>query len=503
VGSVRRRRILETALCTLFFVLAGWQVIGPVPTGLPDNGDFAKVLSAMKVGPAPGTEAALANRYFSPDYVIQERFFWNAELPTSEYWVAKAAKRYAKWFLPDGRFDLRILGVLHALILGCALWLFLRSYRSDPFGIQVAAGLLLVFIFSDIEYVQFFSTPYADAAAIVFFCLFAAVALNVWRRRQTVSFWWVSAFAASGCLFLTSKLQHQLDVIPLCALAVLIALQSQSRRARAYFVLPVITFVAATCFMSMKTRGDYRADPIYAMVFTRLAGHSSHPLQILREFGIPSSYRQYVGTLPFQNGYLLDNPAQREFFVQTVDLGKVAGFYARHPGTAIHWLVNDLKEFAPDVNLKRWGVHRFRIADFEQHQADRRFTWWSSLRGAIQDQFWLFVPLLYAGALAVSFLAAIQTNVSRVFRSWPVLAAIAVVGAFTFAVSSLNDCIETARHIIVFQVATDLTIFLLLFDLVTYWRSRRAYGRSPAAVDEAVPTAAGQTVVSSSAPPSV
>lgn len=477
MASIRLRYLLEFTLCTWFFLLAAWQVAGPVPTGLPDNGDFAKVLSAMKIGPAPGTEQALANRYFSPNYSIDQRFLWDAELPTSEFWIAKAAKRYAKWFLPAGTFDLRILGILHTLIVGLALWLMLRSLRRETFTVELCAGLLLVFIFSDIEYVQFFSTPYADAAAIAFFCLFVGAALNVWRQGPRVTLFWMAAFAASGCLFLTSKLQHQLDVVPFVALAGIIAIRSNSKRVRFYCILPTLAFIAATIFMSTHTRRDYRADPIYAMVFTRLAGHSAQPEQILREFGIPASYLPYVGTLPFQKGYLLDDPAQRDFFVNTVTLRTIAGFYLHHPATAIHWLVNDLHEFAPDVNLKGWGVHRFRIADFDRHQNDTRFTWWSSLRGGIQARFWLFVPLLYFATLACCSAAAFVPKWALLLPNWPVVATISVVGALTFIVASLNDCIETARHIIVFQTSTDLIVALLLIDMASYLIARRTSRR--------------------------
>jgi hypothetical protein len=277
-------------------------------------------------------------------------------------------------------------------------------------------------------------------------------------------------------LFLTSKLQHQLDVVPFVALAGIMAVRSNSTRVRLYYMLPISAFIAATVFMSTHTRKDYRADPIYALVFTRLAGHSAQPEQILREFGIPANYLPYVGTLPFQKGYLLDDPAQRDFFVNTVPLRTIAGFYLHHPATAVHWLVNDLHEFAPDVNLKGWGAQRFRIADFELHQNDTRFTWWSSLRGGIQARFWLFVPLLYFATLTCCAAAAFIPKWALLLPNWPVIATISVAGALTFVVASLNDCIETARHIIVFQVATDLIIVMSFTNLVaslTLGRSSR------------------------------
>jgi hypothetical protein len=39
-------------------------------------------------------------------------------------------------------------------------------------------------------------------------------------------------------------------------------------------------------------------------------------------------------------------------------------------------------------------------------------------------------------------------------------------GASTFAVASLNDYVETSRHIILFQVCTDLLVVLLIMETI-------------------------------------
>jgi hypothetical protein len=465
-----RHRLLEILVCGLFLAIAGWQMAGPEPIGLPDNGDFPKVLAALNIGHEPQEIKQVGNdRYFAPSFLIDRRFHWEAGLPSSEFWVAKAAKRLALWFLPSGHFDLRLMGVVHAAILVLALWLLLRAYRTERFGLAVLAGLLLLFIFTDVEYVQFFSTAYADAASIVFFCLLVAISVNLCRAGSRMSLGWALGFTAAGFLFLTSKLQHQLAVIPLCALAGIFAWRASAKWVRRSLVAAAVVFLAATVWMAKHTRADYRADPIYNLLFLRLGPYSQPPTNVLREFGMPLQYSRYMGKLPFQQGYLLDDMTERRFFVNQVTLGAIVGYYLRHPGVAAHFLANDLQEFAPDTDLSGWpGMYRFRLADYQQHRTNTRFTWWSSIRRFTQGQFPWFIPLLYLLTLIICFLAATRKEFATAFEAWPVLGFLVLVGAITFSVVALNDCLESARHIIIFQTATDLSIFLLLMGAAKF-----------------------------------
>jgi hypothetical protein len=114
----------------------------------------------------------------------------------------------------------------------------------------------------------------------------------------------------------------------------------------------------------------------------------------------------------------------------------------------------------------------------QQHRNNNQpFTWWSSLRDSIQTRFWLFVPILYGAALGVCLVCAIYTlairrsaRAVRTPETWPLLAVLAIVGSTTFVVACLNDCIETSRHIIVFQVATDFILLLGILELINVLR---------------------------------
>ena len=400
------------------------------------------------------------------EYVISEHYRWIANLPSSEFWMAKAGKRLALWFAPHGQFDARDMGIAHALVMALALWLLVRAFRNRPLWQSILAAAILLFVFTDIEYVQFFSTGYADAAAIVFFCCFTGVVLNLCLNPALRNERWMLAFTFFGCLFLSAKLQYELGIIPLCALAAWFAWKTQDRRRSLFWALPVAAFFVTAMIMVTQTRHDYRADPIYAMIFSRLAPISHDPNQVLKDFGLSDKYRPYIGTLPFQKGYLMDDLTEREYFVDHITLGRVAGYYLTHPGMCFRVLSSDLKLVAPEVNLGNWENKRFRMSDYAAHKNDMRFKWWSAGRQKLAAGSWLLDPAIYAIAFLWTLGCLLRPRLAVLLPAWPVVGLLCFEGASTFVVASLNDYIETARHIILFQVSIDLLVFVFLMEMV-------------------------------------
>ena len=107
--------------------------------------------------------------------------------------------------------------------------------------------------------------------------------------------------------------------------------------------------------------------------------------------------------------------------------------------------------------------YHFRAA-LPSYRADTRFKWWSRLRRNIAAKEWLFNPFFYAVLFFLAITIALRPTVSARSATWPLLLLLCFEGASTFAVASLNDYVETSRHIILFQVCTDLLFVLLVME---------------------------------------
>ena len=89
-------RFLPWLPLVIFAVLIGIQLLGPVPFGLADNNDFARVLGPLRLWPAPWSvdPAHPAFTYFVNDYVVSDPLY-NTGVPSSEWLVAALAKKIA------------------------------------------------------------------------------------------------------------------------------------------------------------------------------------------------------------------------------------------------------------------------------------------------------------------------------------------------------------------------------------------------------------------------
>ena len=97
-----------------------------------------------------------------------------------------------------------------------------------------------------------------------------------------------------------------------------------------------------------------------------------------------------------------------------------------------------------------------------------RFAVWSGFRSALFAR-WPYHAVGWYVLFMGGAIATVRARASRpsVRLGWLGLG-IAVLGIGQFLVASLADCLETARHIFMFQVCTDLTVCLAAVWLVEY-----------------------------------
>ena len=468
--SARLNFILEVAVLTIFCLLCAYQIFGPVPIGLANNGDFAKVLGLFHV-----LEPPPEFRYFVPDLKIDPDKYYNAGLPASEILVAAVARLICKLLVPRYHFDLRVMGAIHLSVMLVAMALMLRAFRRFRLPSRLLCTGLLVFVWSDVEYVQFFNTAYIDAGAMVFYCLFVAVALNVVSDTNARHAGWMLLFTVSGLLFLTSKLQHVLLAVLLVPLTVLIAWRSENRTLKRVWLVAPVLFLVAAYLMARASDPLYRADPAWSLVFYRLAPGSRSPDLVLREFNINPAMKKFVGTFAYSPEVHIGDRAVRQYAVQTITMKRVVMYYLNHPDEGIRYLRSDWITFAPDVNLEDWAG-RFRKIDVDRGRTNKYFTWWSSARRLYGERLpWLIPALLVLNLLFCGCCAA-SAELRSKRPEWPILALLLLSATITFAVASLNDVLETARHITLSQFSIDLILLLdvmIMMETANSWHKER------------------------------
>ena len=450
-------RFLPWLPLVLFTGLIGFQLLGPVPFGLANNNDFARILGPLGLWPAPPFPNPLHPffAYFENDYVVSGPR-WDSGVPSSEWLVAALAKTIAKFVLPPGTFQLRLMGFIHAGMLTLALIIFLHALRTRALWVRSVAGLLLVFIWTDLRYVQQFNTAYTDAGAVMAFAVVFAIAIEC--LLVSARWFWASGFVLAGCFLLGTKTQHVTTLPFLLAFCVVAAFRAPRGRDRiAWLVAPVI-LLGTGVWMFANTPADYRTAPAFTVVFYKLAPLAPDPKAVLADFQMPApEFQKYIGHYAYEPIVPMDDDRFRSRIVSLVTPSSLGRFYLQHPDILRKVLLFDFRGSAPNVDLPNYG--HLREADVRSDKRPFELGYWSGFRRhlfavAPFHLIWLFgLVILIAGFCGVS------RRIRRLFPIWPVplLATLIAISSFVFA--SLLDAIETARHLVFFQTAADLTIF--------------------------------------------
>ncbi len=417
-----RRRILWLAVLLLPVIYQLWV---PPYVGLADNGDFAKVVGRYALQPVDaGPQTTFL--YFNRVWEKRPEAEW-----VSPYWgVAVPITRVALWLGGGKRFDMRWLGLVYLLLFGLGAWWLCRGHWL--------AALLAALLFTDAAYVTYWQSFYFDAATIVFtLMLFAA-----WRADNP----WGMTLGALG--FALAKAPHS-------PLAILLGLLLLAERRKQY--LPAaLALLLGGAWMLSSTRDEYKATAYYNLAFFKLAAVDPASLDALK---IRAEDRRLVGT----HAFMPDSPAQSAQWLQKFfppgGYGNVLRYYLTHPTVALRVMWADLAGEATQIRAVNLGNYE-RSTGVPPGTRSTAFGWYSASKN------WLF---RVAPWHVFGLIAAALYWLPRQPLTWAVLA----MAGYEFAVATLADACETYRHLLLFHLALDWLVFLL----ITRWletQSKRA-----------------------------
>lgn len=439
-GTIRIGLWLLAAIC---LTLQFWV---PPFIGLADNADFGKVAGHLAL--APVDKGASNFIYFQPNYLHTVKNYWDSPYESSEEVLGWTALQLAGARGEGSPFDIRWLGAVHAALWLAALAILLRQRR-------IAAVIAAVLIFTDVCYVSYLNTFYMDAAAISgFFILCAsacwtAAAEEPWPAQIVVC-------ALGALVYVTSKTQHALWVLlPVIFLAGT-GMRCKRSFTRRLALGSAAVVLAAGGYMLKTADPTNRAQALFNKLFFQI-GMAPGGAASLREVGVREDELRYIGTHSYAPGTPAGDQTWAQNFYAHTGYPRLAAWYVRHPSRAIGLLWSALSKDAPE--MRQNNLSNLRRQDTTgTHLRTKRFAVWSDFRSTLLRRWpWhmvLWYGLFLAGTAAVLF--AGRSGAER--RLAGVAAGVATLGLGHFALAALADCLETGRHLFLFQACTDVTI---------------------------------------------
>ncbi len=459
------------------FALLSWQLLLPGFIGLANNGDFLKVAGRQSLNAIDSDHSTFS--YFQPEWIRDPQFHWDSGLPSSENvfaWIASEIERHVS---DPTRFDIRWIGAIHMLgWLGgyCLLLRTLRNLKGWRWWIAVLASL---WIFMDVAWVSQFNTFLMDVAAMLALMTAIPAAIVLLQRPANTRAPMIMIFGSAMLLYVLSKGQHALLAPVPIFFMILIGRSAPGRERIAAFATAGIV-LAGAIWISAVTPAWYRDQSRFNLVFYRILPHATAPAEVAAELGLAPSDLQFVG----MHSFLPESPATKLEWSREFDkrggYGSVAKYYVHHPAVTFGFLWKDLREVAFQIRSENLSNFR-QQAGMPAGAMTTRMATWSDLRR------WMFIrlpahmPLWYALLLFGGSWLAIRTHDARTQALIRVIVFVAFMGLIEFLIASLTDSLDTSRHLLLFQLLTDFTLFYALVWSIDEFPTRVLSHRAPAA----------------------
>jgi hypothetical protein len=456
----------EVVCLIAFAVLTGVQLFERPIIGIADNGDFPKVLAPQKVCDADGGGDIFA--FVHARYVIKPECYWDSRLPSSESIVVWILKSVAE---ATGRnsFSITGAGKLHLPLIMAAFAVLLWCLHEASVWRRFCVPLLAIVIFTDVAYTGYLNSFFMDAASLVFLLPTVAMAA-AWIIRPRL--WLAAGYGLAGALFGFSKTQHAVTALLLAGLATWFATRAFRQRRRdgyCWAVSAVVVAASATAVIAM-TPSDYRAEPLYSLVFFRMLPHQANAGELLTDLDLPESDLQYIGTHAYNQGAPIMKGEWRLEFMNHLTYGRLGKFYLMHPQIVLGMIGGTLTHLVSEIRPVNMGNYE-REAGFPPYTRTRHFAWWSDLRWWTLKVFPAHIVIFYLLMGAGSVVCCCRAGWAARWPLYPLVLVLAIGGVLEFLFPTLLDGTETERHMFLFHVITELLIVSAFAGLAGLRRS--------------------------------
>jgi hypothetical protein len=421
-----------------------WQIFVPPVVGLANNGDFGKLIGRYGLGAPSENE-----HWFAPTkYTFDPRYRFKSGFESSERLLVARAIRLHKLLSDSPRFDIRVMGAVHAAVFLLALALLLPVLRPIPPAQRAAILAIVIFVFCDLMYSSAYNSFYMDTGAFLFLILAAVFFLRALVRRSRLD---AVAMVLCAALLVTSKTQHFLLGIPIAAFLLWKGPTLWPVRGGRWFAIASAAAVmAATVFSAKASPPDYGARGPYSVIFARILPESKDVSADLRVLGLDDSYRRYIGTHAYSPDAPMENAAFVREFQRRTSYGRLAWFWATHPARAWESL---------RFSLSGAGRQRANLGNFDSSTGvapfteSYRFAAWSSLKRRIFYEHGTLY-LIYFVVLAAVCVVSLRRRPPLGQAVWLLVS----MALLEMLVASLADAIDWIRHFYLYTALLDLLL---------------------------------------------
>ncbi len=465
------------ALAALFSAAIMIYVLFLFPVGMADNGDYYRVINGNGLYKLDRGQVDEYFEYFSTDYGIYQYYNeYESSLISSQTLFIRTALTLDKLFTKnDSIFDIRFLSAIIGIWAVFDIYM-LVNYATRFLGNRngYIAGALAVLIFADTGYTSYFNSFYAEGLVFVSFLGAAASALLIFQNRSRPRA--LLAFYIFNSLTLITAKQQNAPLGFLLGLLILPLIfhifRQQPHKTKS---LPIRkTVFAASCSLLLCGCGVlvYFSIPQEFVDINKFHSmtrgitiSSANPETALDHFDINPQYSLLDGAIYYERYPSVDVEGRelKTDFYPNYGFISVIIYYIEHPED-FSLLLNRAAKVAYIIRPDEMGNY-LRSAGKSPGQKTSFFALHSWLKRRIAPQTVGFICFWIAIVLGLNF-----ENKKQMM----VLGCAITLGLAQIVVSIIGaGDADLAKHIFLYNVAFDLTNYILVSTVFLKWIDRR------------------------------
>lgn len=466
----------------IYYIFAAFAILVYVlfadKAGIADNGDFNRILTPLWMDyPKDLTYNRLYFNFVNPEYAIIDAFpkIMPVYLNTHIVFVY-IAKILNVVLYSKELFKTAFLSGVYILILLYALYLILKSVKSDNMLLNIINYTLVTIVLLDRGNVLYLGSLYAEPAAFVSFALAIGMLMYILRYEKATAFNVFVLFAALT-LFLGAKVQYApLSVLFLPFVFFLVRFTDEKK---------VRNFIrVGAAVMLIITYGIYLIQPSYLDEVTTfdsvfcgiLVGDDNADKVALSELGTLEEFYVLAGKDGFESEYPIDINSEkfRNEFYDKVGKKEIVFYYLKHFDR--FWAGLEKTAEVTFMNLPEYLGNRTEEFSLTR-QAYEKFNLYDRFKKAVLPQNIFFVILYFTVYFAAELYSAIKTADKRKrIKNVFLMTLIAFCGIQFVLPTVGNGGIDIAKQLYMFNVIFDVLLLnavcgVLLSKKFKFWRN--------------------------------
>jgi hypothetical protein len=438
---------LRAAFIAAAAIILSWQLFVPPIVGLADQGDFTRMIGRFGYGAVDkSAEYAFLARKYVPDPNARLRVY---EQVSSEYIFVEAAVLLNKVMSRDGSLDITIIGLVHMLAFLYAFYRLLLA--TGPLRSWPLIWILALLALTDVGYVAYWNSFYAEPASCIFFILLLAESIEV-CRTQEISNAQAIRWALWAVLFVMAKPQNAPLGVLLALFVCRLRAWGISTSAGRIAIGSSLAVVAAVVFITVTSPVANMWSSTYDEVFMAILPESKTPAQDAQALGLTPDWLKYSGTGAWTQGTNLYEAVKSGVIGKTITHGSIARFYLLRPARI--W--RHAKRVLPVAfSLRPDTCGNFeRGAGFPPGAKSQTFDAWSGFHEHVLEacgKLILIALLLCPIICVVAWLRAARDR----RRSIEFFALLGICSLLSFGIAICGDAWDNVKHLFLFNLLLD------------------------------------------------